>query len=221
MNYKNSLVYVQRQIDKILRSHRVYARVYVDDIVIYFKILKKHLQYLHEIFDTLDENNISIKLTKVFLNYLFVQLLDQKIDFLRLTIVEDKLRAISMLRFSRSLRQLKIYLDLINWLRKYVSHYASIFKSLQIRKIELLKDDFVAKNARKAYSSKIKLLHLTKDELSFFRILQKLLFKSFYLIYVNSKRPLYVNLDASKKFDFDEMIYHIKNEWKESKYSLR
>ena len=37
MGYRNSLVYVQRMIDKILRKQRGFSRAYVDDRVIFSK----------------------------------------------------------------------------------------------------------------------------------------------------------------------------------------
>ena len=41
MKYKNSSTYVQRQIDRLLRKQRKYARIDVNDIVIFFNIKKK------------------------------------------------------------------------------------------------------------------------------------------------------------------------------------
>ena len=76
INYKNSSTYVQRQINHILRKHRNYARVYVNDIIIFFKFLQKHVIHLTEVFDILNANNIIIKFEKAFLNYFIVQLLN-------------------------------------------------------------------------------------------------------------------------------------------------
>jgi len=45
----------------------------------------------------LDKNNVSIKSFKVFIEYLIVFLLEQKINLLKLTIVEKELCVISML----------------------------------------------------------------------------------------------------------------------------
>ena len=50
MKFKNFLVYVQRKIDTILRVYRVFVRIYVDDIIIFSKTLKKHLIHLREVF---------------------------------------------------------------------------------------------------------------------------------------------------------------------------
>ena len=69
MNFKNSSLYIQRQIDNIFRLHRQYVRAYVNDIIIFNKILKKHVQYLHAMFDLLDFKKMTLSFKKSFLNY--------------------------------------------------------------------------------------------------------------------------------------------------------
>ena len=110
MKYKNFLVYVQRQIDRLLRLHRHYVKTYVDDIVIYFKTLDEHKTHLRSIFDMLKINNISIKSEKTFINYLTIHLLRQKVNFLKLTTIEKKLKTIFRLSYSKTLQSLEIYL---------------------------------------------------------------------------------------------------------------
>lgn len=51
MNYKNSLSYIQKQIDNLLKSFRQFARAYVDDIVVFSKTLEEHERYLHKVFE--------------------------------------------------------------------------------------------------------------------------------------------------------------------------
>ena len=43
MNFRNSSIYVQRKIDQLLRKYRVFAKIYVNDVIIFNKILKKHV----------------------------------------------------------------------------------------------------------------------------------------------------------------------------------
>ena len=114
MNYKNSSTYVQRQINRLLRSFRDFARAYVDDIVMFSHIKKEHERHLRQIFDVLKKNNIFIKSAKVFFDYSSMSFLDQKIDSLELVTSKEKLKTIAKLRFSRTLRQLEIYLELTN-----------------------------------------------------------------------------------------------------------
>ena len=80
----------------------------------FFKTLKKHIQHFIKVFDILDANNIIIKFENIFIEYLIVQLFNQKIDSFDSVIAENKLKIIVKLRFSKSFQQLKIYLNLIN-----------------------------------------------------------------------------------------------------------
>lgn len=75
-------------------------------------MLIDYLIYLNIIFFMLKKNNILIILSKVFLAYLIVQLLNQKVFSLRQSISKEKLKAIANLEFSLNLKQLKTNLDL-------------------------------------------------------------------------------------------------------------
>ena len=137
-------------------------------------------------------------------------MLNQKIDSFELIIVEKKLKIIVKFRFSRTLRQLEIYLSLIDWLRNYIVHYVDIFKSLQNRKIELLRHDFVDENQRRVYFTKTFLTNSTKTKLIVYNRLQTILVKSSYLIHVDIKRQLFIDLNINKKFDMKIMLYYVK-----------
>ena len=223
MNYKNFFVYVQRQIDRLFRSFRAFAKTYVNDIVVHLNILQKHLVHFKQIFDMLKINNIFIKSKKIFIDYFIVHLLNQKIDFLELIIVEKKLKIISRLFFSTILQLLKTYLNFTSWLRNYVLWYVEMFKSFQKLKIELFHDESVIDNVRKIYSRNTKIKNLTIEKLVFFQTLQFLLAKFFYFVHSNFRRKLYVDLDASKKFELADMIYHVKNsvKWNDKEYSSK
>ena len=210
MNYKNSSTYVQRQIDRLFREYRHFVRAYVNDIVVFFRTKIEHETHLRKVFSMLDKNNISIKFIKIFLNYSSISLFDQKIDSLNLITFEKKLKTIVKFRFSRIFRQFETYLDLIDWLRDYIAHYVDIFKSLQNKKIELLRDEFIAESAKRFYFSKTRVQHFTAEELISFDALQIVLTKFFYFVHSNLKRQLFIDLNVSKKFDFDVMFYYVK-----------
>ena len=95
MGCMNSIAYVQRQIDKILRQlSRPYAHAYIDDIVTGAKVFRQHLQELRELFSLLVRYNISISPHKTFLSYPNVNLLGRKVDSLGMATSDDKLAAI-------------------------------------------------------------------------------------------------------------------------------
>jgi len=103
-------------IDRTLWQQRLYIRIYVNNIVIFFNTLKKHLNHLHNIFNILDKMKICLSLKKFYLAYLFIQLLSQQINALSLVTSEDKLITIFRIRFSLSLSQLEKYLSLTDYL---------------------------------------------------------------------------------------------------------
>ena len=223
MRYKNSLVYVQRQIDRLLRSHRHYVKTYVDDIVIYFKTFDEHKTHLRSIFDMLKINNISIKSEKTFIDYFTIHLLKQKMNFLELITTEKKLKTISRLSYSKTLQSLEIYLRLTEWLRDYVSMYVDVAKSFQKLKIELLRNALVTDNVKKIFFRTIKIKNFISRKFASFQTFQILLSKSFYLIHVDLSRRIYIDLNVNKKFDLNVMMYHIKKSinWDEKNYSSR
>ena len=114
MNFRNSSIYVQRKIDQLLREYRVFARVYVNDVVIFNKILKKHIQHLTIIFELFVKLRINLKFFKTYLSFFFVILFDQYVIAMSLTIVVEKLKIIFKFRFSITLKNLKHYLKLID-----------------------------------------------------------------------------------------------------------
>ena len=95
MGYKNSPAYVQRQIDRILRPYREFAKAYINDVVIYSKTLQKHVGHLRKVFGLFESIGVSIKPTKAFIGYSSVQLLGQRVNSLGLSTPKDKLKAIS------------------------------------------------------------------------------------------------------------------------------
>ena len=114
MNFRNNFAYVQRQIDVILRQYRVFVRTYIDDIVVFNKILKKYLKHLTKVFELFRKLNIFFKFFKTFLNYFIVVLLEQKINNFNFITTKKKLKIIFKLQFFVTLKQLKIYLSLID-----------------------------------------------------------------------------------------------------------
>ena len=113
MKYRNFSIYVQKQIDRILKSFD-FVRVYVNDIVIFSKIMNEHFEHLRIVFRILKNNNISINSKKAFLEYSSITLFDQHVTFFELFTDESKLQAISNLKFFSILNQLKTYLELTN-----------------------------------------------------------------------------------------------------------
>jgi hypothetical protein len=175
MSFKNSSFYVQRQTNLMLKDLREFVRIYMNDIMIFFKNLEDHLMHLRQIFKRLQNYNVTLNSKKVFLEYLSIVLFDQIVNALNLMTAEKKLVAIVNLVFSLTLKKLKIYLDLIDYLRVYVSWYAQVSLSLQERKILLLKDDLVKSKSRRAFAKRISLNQSIEAKKRFYEHLQQIL----------------------------------------------
>lgn len=99
---------------------------------------------LRNLFDIFLKYNISIKSIKSFFNYPDVGLLGQQVNFLGLTILEEKLRAIKYLAYPKTLNVLKSYLGLTGYLCNYIHFYTQLAAPLQALKISLLHNTLVS-----------------------------------------------------------------------------
>ena len=97
MNFKNSSSYVQRQIDQMLRLYRKFSKIYVNNTIIFFITFDEHVKYLRQIFRLFQQKCVNLTFIKSFLNYLFIILLNQRIDNLNLSISKEKVIIITFL----------------------------------------------------------------------------------------------------------------------------
>ncbi len=127
--------------------------------------------------------------------------------------LKDKLAVIFRIKFSLSLSQLEKYLDLIDYLWQYISHYTAIIKLLQQQKI-FLNQDLWAKetkeNTRKWMIIIIRLNKLILKKLNVFHYLQSLFSQSIILMHFLSKQQLYIDLNVFKEFSFEVHVYYTK-----------
>ena len=209
MKYRNSSIYVQRQIDIILRKYRHFVRIYVDDIVIFFNTLKEHLEHLTLIFALFKKYNIVIKTFKTYFEYFIIVLLNQRVNNFDLFIVENKLKVILDLKFFHIFKHLKIYFDKIEYLRQYVVYYAQKTAVLQRRKTRLLRDALSKKRTRKMHSTRI-LINSSISKKNSFNQLQEFFTRISFLVYFNKNRILFIDFDVNKKRDWNVMMYHVK-----------
>ena len=69
MNFKNSLLYVQRIINKELKSFKNFVKIYVDDLITFSKNFELYIKHFRKFFQLLKELRIIINSKKTFLNY--------------------------------------------------------------------------------------------------------------------------------------------------------
>ena len=158
MGYCNSVQYVQRQLDNILRDCQAFARAYIDDIVIWAKTAEDHKMALRMVMSLLDGRRVSISPKKTYLGFLLTTLLGQRISGLSLAADKDRVKAIRDLQFLRTLKALETYLGMTNYLRTAIPYYAQLSAPLQAIKTALCKAALsTAGNACKSYVTKASL----------------------------------------------------------------
>ena len=219
MNYKDSSSYVQRQTNKLLRFYKHFAKIYVNDIIIHSQTLKKHIVHLQILFQMFRVKRINLTIDKSFLFYSSITLLNQRINNLNMFISTEKIVAIISFRFSFSLRNLKIFMKLIDWFRSFISRYAQRVQFLQKRKITLTKKIIVSDSVRKRQVSKIQLYDSIHEKRATFRDLQIAFVSSTFFVHFDRKRRLYIDLNAFKQWNFAAIVYHVlKNSFDDTSY---
>jgi hypothetical protein len=212
MSYKNSSSYVQRQTDLMLKNLRDFVRAYMNDIVIFSKLLNDHLHHLRQMFERLWHYNVALNSKKTFLKYSLIMLLEQVVDALSLITSKEKLIAIVNLTFSLTLKELKTYLDLIDYMRVYVSWYAQTSLSLQNQKTLLLKDNLIKDRSRKTFAKKTSLHQLIEVEQKSYEHLQATFSKESFLRHFDLIRKLFIDVNISKKRSVERMMFHVKKD---------
>lgn len=208
MGYINSVAYVQYNIDNILCDIQAWTQAYIDNTVCSAKLLPDLLQKLRILFDIFFKYNISIKLTKFYLNYLDIGLLGQLVNFLGLTTSEEKFRAIRLLTYPTTLKALEYYLIFTGYLRTYIHFCAQLAVPLQALKTSLLQDAPVRGQQQRAYASRTNLGPPTAQKLVFFQRVQDALSQSSTLIHHSSDKKLWIDLDTSKEFGLEVVVFY-------------
>ena len=198
MKFKNFSTYVQRQTNFMLKKFRDFVRIYIDNIVFFFVFLNQHIEHLNKDFQRFFKYDVILNSKKSFFEYSSIVLLDQIVDVFEMIIFEKKLATIIKLTFSRTLKELKIYVKLINWMRNYISYYAQISKSLQNRKILFLRHEFTKNNFKKRFSIVRMLKQSIIEKHELYLHLQKTFSRSNFLIHFSSYRLSFINVDAFK-----------------------
>jgi uncharacterized membrane protein len=91
IGFKNSLLYIQRFIDRLLKDYCEFCYVFIDDIVIFSNTYKEYIQYLYSIFSLFSKKNINLSLEKSFIGYPSIELLGFYIDALGIYSIEEKI----------------------------------------------------------------------------------------------------------------------------------
>lgn len=189
---KNAPSIFQRALDDILREHiGKICYVYIDDIIVFSEDVERHFQNLETIFETLQQSNLRVQLDKC-------EFLKPEVEFLGFIVSSDgikanpaKVEAITKFPYPRTLRDLRSFLGLSGFYRRFIKDYAKLAKSLTA----LLRgeDGHTSKTA----SSK-KVVHLTDAAMeAFSKIKNSLVSDDVILSFPDFNKDFHLTTDAS------------------------
>lgn len=100
--------------------------VYLDDIIVFGKTSDEHDKHLITICKKLEDNDVKINMDKW-------QFKKEEIDFLGFTIsdntykiMQDKIKALDLIKRPTTIKQLQKFLGFCNYFRKFIENYANI-----------------------------------------------------------------------------------------------
>ena len=121
--------YFQRLINKVLTDYS-FAMGYLDDIIIFSKTEEEHLQHLEEIFERLRKAGLKLKLQKCSFFKKHIQYLGHLFSDEGNQPLPEKLKSIAKMPVPQNVKQVKQFLGLVVYYRKFVPCFSDIARPL-------------------------------------------------------------------------------------------
>jgi len=155
---KNAPATFQRCMNFVLKDLiNKHCLVYLDDVIVYSTSLNEHLDSLRKVFEKLQEANLKLQLDKC-------EFLKKQTDFLGHTISpegirpnKDKIKAIEQFPIPKSSKEIKSFLGLCGYYRKFIPDFAKIAKPMTVFLKKGAKIDTKNKEYNKSFE-KLKIL---------------------------------------------------------------
>lgn len=190
---KNAPSIFQRALDDILKEHiGVRCYVYIDDIVIFGKSEDEHLKNIELVFKTLEQANMKVQIDKC-------EFLKKSVEFLGFVISKNgittnpqKVEAIQKFPPPTTLKELRSFLGLAGYYRRFIRDYAKLANPLT----SLLRGEEgrISKNA----SNKVKINLNEKAIDAFNKIKNSLMSRDVILSFPNFDKEFELTTDASQ-----------------------
>lgn len=133
MGLKNSPSTFQRVMDNVLRGlQNVICLVYLDDIIVFSTSLQEHMVNLEKVFQRLRESNFKIQMDKSEFLKLETAYLGHVISREGIKPNPDKIHAIENYPIPKTTKQIKQFLGLVGYYRKFIPDFARLTKPLTV-----------------------------------------------------------------------------------------
>lgn len=192
---KNAPAIFQRVMDDILREHLgKICYVYIDDIIIFGKTFSEHMKNLKTILKTLREANFKIQPDKS-------EFLKTEVEFLGFIVSEEglkpnmkKVECIRKYPQPKNLKDLRAFLGLSGYYRRFVKDYAKVAKPLT----KLLRGEDGHRQISKNHS-KNTAIQLDEPAIASFKLLKEILSSNDILAFPDFEKHFILTTDASDK----------------------
>ena len=174
--------YFQRLINEVLIDCN-FAMGYLDDIIIFSKTEEEHLKHLEEIFDCLRKAGLKLKLQKCSFFKKHIQYLGHLISDEGIQPLPEKLESIAKMPMPQNVKQVKHFLGLVGYYRKFVPRFSDISRPLT---------QLTQNNEGFNWTTECdKCLHMLKDYLQEAPILRYLDPSADYILYTDTSKYAY------------------------------
>ena len=123
--------YFQRLVNEVLAPFD-FAFGYLDDILIYSPDIKTHLKHLRLVFERLHKADLKLKLEKCSFLKEHIQYLGHIISGDGITPVPEKLDSIKTMPRPYNPKEIKQFLGLVGYYRKFIPHFADLARPLNV-----------------------------------------------------------------------------------------
>ena len=191
MNLKNISNFFQNRMKKIFDFYLwKFVLIYMNDIIIYFKISTNHFVHLNETLNLLKKSEMTLSFSKCHFAYLSIKTLKHHVNRFNLNTLKEKTDIIRHLKFFKILREFEVELSFFDYYKKFVTWYVVMKRFLIIFKTLNFKNSFNKNKFRLRWANEIR---LKVNEL------------------INSSKANDRTLTKKKKFAF---LFQSKNVWK-------
>lgn len=192
---KNAPSIFQRVMDDILREHiGKICHVYIDDIIVFGRTIEEHFNNLKTIFETLRNANFRVQADKC-------EFLQTQVEFLGFIVSADglkpnmkKVECIQKYPEPTNLKELRAFLGLSGYYRRFVKDYAKLAKPLT----KLLRGEDGHRQIPKNQSSNFKIT-LDIEAKAAFKLLKDILSSEDVLAFPDFEKHFILTTDASDK----------------------
>ena len=122
--------YFQALISEVLKGLSHFTIAYLDDIIIFSQTEEEHLKHLEIIFRRLKEAGLKLKRSKCSFMKLHIEYLGHLISEKGIEPMPDKLTAIKEMPAPRSPKEIKQFMGLVGYYRKFIPRFSDIAKPL-------------------------------------------------------------------------------------------